>query len=119
MVDRYEWDSEAVGHALGKTEADHDCSDKARSGGCRYDIEVVFLYIGLIECGADNRNNKPLMLPRCKFGDNSAVVAVHQLRADDVRYHMTVAYNRGGGFITACFYSQNIHLHNSFLQDYR
>ncbi len=104
VVDGYEGEIGAEGEGLGETDANQQGTGEARTFGDGYGGEIGVGDARLLHGFADDGDDGAEMLARGELGDDAAVVAVDELRGDDVgQDFMAVADDRCGGLVAGAF----------------
>ena len=91
VVDGDEWEVGAEGQGLGEADADEQGSGEARAFGDGYGVELRVGEAGALHGLADDRDDGAEVLAGGEFRDDSAVVAVDELRGDDVGKDLRLA----------------------------
>jgi len=96
--------AEAEGEGLGEGDTDEQSSGESRAFGDGDRVQIRIAYAGSLRGFAQHRKDGAKVLAAGQLGHNSAVVAVHELRGDNVGQHLATAANHGyRGLVTGGF----------------
>ena len=105
VVDRNQWLIERKGQSLGEADADEQRSGQSGALRDRDGIDGIVSMSGFRQCLANHRHNRPQVLARCKFGDDSTVRLMGgDLRSNDVGENLFARAHHGSAcFVTGAF----------------
>jgi hypothetical protein len=103
--------AETDGESFGGGKPDEQRAEKPRARGRCNAVHIIGLDAGALEGGVHHRQDVLEVLARGDLGDHASVLAMRQLRRDDVREHFpAITQHRGGGVVTRGFDPQNEHV---------